>query len=127
MQRFLSIYGRGGVWALKLLAGCTLACAGCFLLAGEWMLIGGLFVGYLAGGIFCWTLTNRMRGDAFDAEKAASQLRNGLFIRIVSLCLIMGLAAQVSRPFFFVALAAYGLFIGIAYVCLIAVRVRKDS
>ena len=74
MQKFLSFYGRGGVWALKLLSGCTLMSAVVFLLLGKGLLIGGLFVGYLAGGIFCWTLTNRMEEGHFDREKAASQL-----------------------------------------------------
>ena len=101
MKKFLSIYGKGGEWTLKVLAGCTLAGALCFLLMGEPMLIGGFFVGYLTGGIFCWTLTNRMEDGHFDRKKAASQLQNGLFIRLGSLCLIMGLAAQVSKPFFF--------------------------
>lgn len=127
MEKFLSIYGRGGVWTLKALAGCTLVGAAIFLLFGEELLIGGLFVGYFAGGIFCWTLTNRMEEGHFDQEKAASQLQNGLFIRMGSLCLIMGLAAQVSKPFFLVALAAYLLFLGVAFACLIAVRVRKQS
>ena len=127
MEKFLSIYGRGGVWTLKALAGCTLVGAAIFLLLGKELLIGGLFVGYFAGGIFCWTLTNRMEEGHFDQEKAASQLQNGLFIRMGSLCLIMGLAAQVSKPFFLVALAAYLLFLGVAFACLIAVRVRKQS
>ncbi|MBR1553171.1 MAG: hypothetical protein IJ631_04075 [Schwartzia sp.] len=126
MEKFLSIYGRGGVWTLKTLAGCTLAGALVFLLLGKWMLIGGLFVGYFAGGIFCWTLTNRMEEGHFDQEKAASQLQNGLFIRMGSLCVIMGLAAQVSKPFFLVALAAYLLFLGVAFACLIAARIKKS-
>ena len=126
MKKFLSIYGKGGEWTLKVLAGCTLAGALCFLLMGEPMLIGGLFVGYLTGGIFCWTLTNRMGDGHFDRKKAASQLQNGLFIRLGSLCLIMGLAAQVSKPFFLVAIVAYLLFLGVAFACLIAARVKKN-
>ena len=126
MQKFLSIYGRGGVWTLKLLSGCTLMGAIVFLLLGKGLLIGGLFVGYLAGGIFCWTLTNRMEDGHFDQEKAASQLQNGFFIRMGSLCLIMGLAAQVSKPFFLVAIAAYLLFLATAFACLIADRVKKS-
>ena len=126
MQKFLSIYGRGGVWTLKLLSGCTLMSAVVFLLLGKGLLIGGLFVGYLAGGIFCWTLTNRMEDGHFDREKAASQLQNGLFIRLGSLCVIMGLAAQVSKPFFLVAIVAYLLFLVVAFVCMIAARVKKD-
>ena len=126
MQKFLSIYGRGGVWALKFLAGCTLMSVLVFLFLGKGLLIGGLFVGYLAGGIFCWTLTNRMEDEHFDREKAASQLQNGLFIRLGSLCVIMGLAAQVSKPFFLVAIAAYLLFLVTAFSCMIAARVKKD-
>ena len=112
MQKFLSIYGRGGVWALKLLSGCTLMGAIVFLLLGKGLLIGGLFVGYLAGGIFCWTLTNRMEKGHFDQKKAASQLQNGLFIRMGSLCVIMGLAAQVSKPFFLVVRSKVEKYIG---------------
>ena len=126
MGKFLSIYGRGGVWTLKFLAGCTLAGALVFLLLGKPLLIGGLFVGYFAGGIFCWTLTNRMEEGHFDREKAASQLQNGLFIRLGSLCLIMGLAAQVSKPFFLAAIAAYLLFLGAAFAGFVAARVRKS-
>ena len=126
MGKILSIYGRGGVWTLKFLAGCTLAGALVFLLLGKPLLIGGLFVGYFAGGIFCWTLTNRMEEGHFDREKAASQLQNGLFIRLGSLCVIMGLAAQVSKPFFLVAIVAYLLFLVVAFVCMIAARVKKD-
>ena len=126
MEKFLSIYGRGGVWTLKALAGCTLAGALVFLLLGKGLLIGGLFVGYLAGGIFCWTLTNRMEDGHFDEKKAASQLQNGLFIRMGSLCLTMGLAAQVSKPFFLVAIAAYLLFLATAFACLIAARIKKN-
>jgi len=126
MQKFLSIYGRGGVWTLKLLSGCTLMSAVVFLLLGKGLLIGGLFVGYLAGGIFCWTLTNRMEDGHFDQKKAASQLQNGFFIRMGSLCLIMGLAAQVSKPFFLVAIAAYLLFLGAAFACMIADRIKKS-
>ena len=126
MQKFLSIYGRGGVWTLKFLAGGTLMSVIIFLFLGKGLLIGGLFVGYLAGGIFCWTLTNRMEDGHFDREKAASQLQNGLFIRLGSLCLIMGLAAQVSKSFFLTAVAAYLLFLATAFVCLIAARVKKD-
>ena len=126
MEKFLSIYGRGGVWALKLLSGCTLMGAIVFLLLGKGLLIGAFFVGYLAGGIFCWTLTNRMKDGHFDQEKAASQLQNGLFIRLGSLCVIMGLAAQVSKPFFLVAIVAYLLFLGIAFACTVAVRIKKD-
>ena len=126
MRKFLSIYGRGGVWALKVLAFVTLLGAVSFSLAGRWTLIGGIFVGYLAGGIFCWTLTNRMEGENFDMEEAASQLQNGLFIRIGSLCLIMGLAAQVSKGFFLVAVAAYLVFLGVALVCFAVDRVKKS-
>ena len=126
MQKFLSIYGRGGVWTLKLLSGCTLMSAVVFLFLGKGLLIGGLFVGYLAGGIFCWTLTNRMEDGHFDQEKAASQLQNGLFIRLGSLCVIMGLAAQVSKSFFLTAVAAYLLFLVTAFSCMIAARVKKD-
>ena len=126
MEKFLSIYGRGGVWTLKLLSGCTLMSAVVFLLLGKGLLIGGLFVGYLAGGIFCWTLTNRMEDGHFDQEKAASQLQNGLFIRLGSLCVIMGLAAQVSKSFFLTAVAAYLLFLVTAFSCMIAARVKKD-
>jgi hypothetical protein len=126
MQKFLSIYGRGGVWTLKFLAGGTLMSVIIFLFLGKGLLIGGLFVGYLAGGIFCWTLTNRMEDGHFDREKAASQLQNGLFIRLGSLCLIMGLAAQVSKSFFLTAVAAYLLFLATAFVCLIAARVKKN-
>ena len=126
MQKFLSFYGRGGVWALKLLSGCTLMSAVVFLLLGKGLLIGGLFVGYLAGGIFCWTLTNRMEDGHFDQEKAASQLQNGFFIRFGSLCLIMGLAAQVSKPFFLVAIVAYLLFLAIAFACVVADRIQKN-
>ncbi len=126
MEKFLSLYGKGGVWALKTLAICTLVSALVFLFIGDTVLIGGLFVGYLAGGIFCWTLTNRMGRDGFDHKKAASQLQNGLFIRLVSLCLIMGLAAQVSKPFFLVAIAAYLLFLATAFACLIAARMKKN-
>ncbi len=126
MEKFLSIYGRSGVWALKFLAVCTLMGALVFLFLGRELLIGGLFVGYLAGAIFCWTLTNRMEEGHFDHKKAASQLQNGLFIRIGSLCIIMGLAAQVSKPFFLVAIAAYLLFLVTAFACLIADRVKKN-
>ena len=126
MEKFLSIYGRGGVWTLKFLAGCTLMGAIVFLFLGKGLLIGGLFVGYLAGGIFCWTLTNRMEDGHFDQEKAASQLQNGLFIRLGSLCVIMGLAAQVSKSFFLTAVAAYLLFLVTAFSCMIAARVKKD-
>ena len=126
MQKFLSIYGRGGVWALKFLSGCTLMSVLVFLFLGKGLLIGGLFVGYLAGGIFCWTLTNRMEDGHFDREKAASQLQNGLFIRLGSLCVIMGLAAQVSKSFFLTAVAAYLLFLVTAFSCMIAARVKKD-
>nr|MBO6295446.1 hypothetical protein [Schwartzia sp. (in: firmicutes)] len=93
---------------------------------GKGLLIGGLFVGYLAGGIFCWTLTNRMEEGHFDQKKAASQLQNGLFIRMGSLCVIMGLAAQVSKPFFLVAIVAYLLFLAVAFACMIADRVKKS-
>ena len=117
MQKFLSIYGRSGVWTLKFLAVCTLMGALVFLFLGRELLIGGLFVGYLAGAIFCWTLTNRMEEGHFDHKKAASQLQNGLF---------MGLAAQVSKPFFLVAIAAYLLFLVTAFGCLIADRVKKN-
>ena len=126
MKKFLSIYGRGGVWALKLLSGCTLMGAIVFLLLGKGLLIGALFVGYLAGGIFCWTLTNRMKDGHFDQEKAASQLQNGLFIRLGSLCVIMGLAAQVSKPFFLVSIVAYLLFLAVAFACTVAVRIKKN-
>ncbi|MBO4853310.1 MAG: hypothetical protein J5477_06740 [Schwartzia sp.] len=126
MKKFLSIYGRGGVWALKLLAGCTLMGVLCFLFMGKPLLIGGLFVGYFAGAIFCWTLTNRMEDGHFDQKEAASQLQNGLFIRLGSLCVIMGLAAQVSKPFFLVAIAAYLLFLCVAFACLIAARIKKN-
>ena len=126
MQKFLSIYGRGGVWMLKLLSGCTLMGAIVLLLFGRGVLIGGLFVGYFAGGIFCWTLTNRMEEGHFDQKKAASQLQNGLFIRMGSLCVIMGLAAQVSKPFFLVAIAAYLLFLAVAFGCVVASRIKKN-
>ena len=126
MEKFLSIYGRGGVWTLKFLAGCTLMGAIVFLFLGKPLLIGGLFVGYLAGSIFCWTLTNRMEKGHFDEKKAASQLQNGLFIRLSSLCIIMGLAAQVSKPFFLVSIVSYLLFLAIAFGCVIADRIQKN-
>ena len=111
---------------LKVLAGCTLAGALVFLFFGKPLLIGGLFVGYFAGDIFCWTLTNRMEKGHFDEKKAASQLQNGLFIRMGSLCLIMGLAAQVSKPFFLVAIVAYLLFLAAAFGCIVLDRIKKS-
>ena len=108
---------------LKVLAGCTLAGALVFLFFGKPLLIGGLFVGYFAGGIFCWTLTNRMEKGHFDEKKAASQLQNGLFIRMGSLCLSMGLAA---KPFFLVAIVAYLLFLAAAFGCIVLDRIKKS-
>lgn len=125
MEKFLSVYGRGGVLMAKLLAGLTLLAALPILATGEWVLLGGLAVGYAAGGIFCWTLTNRMGDGEYDAEKAAEQLQNGLIIRMGSLCLIMGIAAQVSQHFFLVALVAYLLFLLLAFVCFVIARLRK--
>ncbi len=126
MERFLLLYGRGGLWTIKILSICTLLSSAVFLYMGKALLIGGLFVGYLAGGIFCWTLTNRMGSEGFDQQKAASQLQNGLFIRFSSLCVIMGLAAQVSKPFFLVAIVAYLLFLVTAFSCFIAARLKKN-
>ena len=125
MKKFLSVYGRGGILMMKFLAGVTLLAALPICMTGEWLLFGGLFVGYAAGGIFCWTLTNHMDEGEFDEEKAAEQLQNGLFIRMGSLCLIMGIAAQVSRPFFLVALVAYLLFLGLAFASFVAARLGK--
>jgi len=126
MERLLSLYGRGGVLMAKFLAGVTLVFAVIFLVMGEGLLIGGLFTGYLAGAIFCWTLTNRMSKGEFDEAKAASQMQSGLFIRFGSLCVIMALAAQVSRGFFFVSLLSYLVFLVAAFVCFVLARVRKE-
>ena len=127
MKNFLSVYGRGGVLMLKSLTGLTLLAALPILATGEWLLFGALAVGYATGGIFCWTLTSHMEEGDFDREKAAEQLQNGLFIRMGSLCLIMGIAAQISQRFFLVSLAAYLLFLVLAFACFVAVRLQKTS
>ncbi len=111
----------------KLLAGVTLAAVPPILWIGDLLLIVGLVVGYLTGGIFCWTITNRMPKGEFDEEKAADQLQSGLWIRLGSLCLIMGLAAQVSKPFFLTALAGYLIFLFLAFACFIANCLQKKN
>ncbi len=126
MNKFLSVYGRGGVVMLKLLAGFTLLAAIFIYMLGEWQLFGGLAVGYATGGIFCWTLTNRSDDGKFDAVKAAEQLQQGTLIRIGSLCLIMGIAAQVSKRFFLFALAGYLFFLVFAFVSYVVFRLQKQ-
>ncbi|MBQ7516346.1 MAG: hypothetical protein IJS96_08700 [Schwartzia sp.] len=126
MNKFLSVYGRGGVLMLKLLTGFSLLAAIPISLMEDWQLFGGLAVGYATGGIFCWTLTNRAdEGERFDERKAAEQLQQGTLIRIGSLCLIMGIAAQFSKRFFLVALAGYLFFLVFAFVSYVVFRLQK--
>lgn len=109
---------------LKLLTGCTLIMFLQLLMMGEGVLIGALFVGYFAGGICCWSLTNRM-GGAFDEKKAYRQISRGPYVRIGSLCLILGGMAQISERAFFMAIAGYFLFVALAFGCLVAYHLSR--
>lgn len=125
MNRFLSVYGKGGQWMLKLLAGCTLIGFLSLLSLGRGWLIGALFVGYFAASICCWSLTNRMSSAAFDLAKAKKQLQRGPILRFGSLMLILSMTAQISTDAFFVAAIGYFLFIALAFGCLLAYRLQK--
>lgn len=125
MNRFLSVYGRGGQWMLKLLAGCTLIGFLGLLSAGRGGLIGALFVGYFAASVCCWSLTNRMSSGSFDLAKAKRQLQRGPLVRFGSLILILSVTAQISTDAFFVASIGYFLFLTLAFGCLLASRLCK--
>lgn len=124
MRKFLSIYGKGGQWMLKLLAGCTLIGFFGLVSVGRGWLIGALFVGYFAASICCWSLTNRMSSAEFDLAKAKKQFQRGPFIRFGSLILILSAMAQISKEAFFVAAIGYFLFIALAFGCLLASRLH---
>lgn len=127
MNRFLSVYGKGGQWMLKLLAGFTLIGFLSLLSLGRGWLIGALFVGYFAASICCWSLTNRMSSAAFDLTKAKKQLQRGPILRFGSLMLILSVTAQISTDAFFVAAIGYFLFIALAFGCLLAYRLQKTD
>ena len=122
MRHFLSIYGRGGRYMLKLLAVCTLIALISFISRGEFWLVGALFAGYVAAFICCWSLTNRMGHTAFDLQKATRQIVHGPFIRMGSLFLILGGVAQFSAHALFTAAGGYFLFMLLALGCLLADR-----
>ena len=87
MQKFLSIYGRGGVWALKLLSGCTLMSAIVFLLLGKGLLIGGFSGGQPS--------TN---GEFSGVAKNSFLIENGKICRAVTETMINGnLAGMLQR------------------------------
>ncbi|MGP1367355.1 MAG: hypothetical protein ACTTKW_08560 [Schwartzia sp. (in: firmicutes)] len=125
MNRFLSVYGRGGQWMLKLLAGCTLIGFFGLLSMGRGWLIGALFVGYFAASVCCWSLTNRMSRGSFDFAKAKKQIRRGPLVRFGSLILILSAMAQISTDAFFVAAIGYFVFLALAFGCLLASRLHK--
>ena len=127
MGKFLSVYGRGGIWMTKLLALSTLIMSLTLLSMGEGTLIGALFVGYFTAALCCWTMTNRMSGAAFDEKKAVRQFRRGPFIRFGSLAAILALMAKISSSAFFVTIVGYFLFMFLAFGCLVASRLRKSD
>ena len=127
MNRFLSVYGRGGQWMLKLLAGCTLIGFFGLLSMGRGWLIGALFVWYFAASVCCWSLTNRMSRGSFDLAKAKKQLQRGPLVRFGSLILILSAMAQVSTDAFFVASIGYFVFLALAFGCLLAYRLHKTD
>lgn len=127
MEKFLSVYGRGGIWMTKLLALSTLIMSLALLSMGEGTLIGALFVGYFTAALCCWTMTNRMSGAAFDEKKAVRQFRRGPFIRFGSLAAILALMAKISSSAFFVTIVGYFLFMFLAFGCLVASRLRKSD
>lgn len=124
MKKFLSVYGRGGVWMMRLLAGVTLLIFLNLLTRGYEYLMWGLFAGYVAGAVCCWSLTNRM-GSAFDEKRAYRQISRGPYIRIGSLCLILGGVAEVSERAFFMAIVGYFLFMAMAFGCLVVYHLQK--
>ena len=122
MRHFLSIYGRGGRYMLRLLAICTLVALISLVSQGEFLLVGALFAGYFAAFICCWSLTNRMSNANFDMRKATRQIVRGPFIHMGSLLVILGGIAQLSAPALFTAAAGYFLFLFLAFGCLLADR-----
>ena len=127
MKKFLSVYGRGGIWMIHLLAVCTLIFFFVLLFQGRGDLIGALFVGYFTAALCCWTMTNRMSGAAFDEKKAVRQFRRGPFIRFGSLAAILAIMAKISSSAFFVTIVGYFLFMFLAFGCLIASRFLKSG
>ena len=79
------------------------------LLASEGAhLIGALFIGYLAGGAYLWTLVFRtLRSAGMSAEGAKKEMLFGLVLRFLTLALIFGVAAKVGTQVFAVTVLGF--------------------
>ncbi|MGN0940799.1 MAG: hypothetical protein ACI4OA_03755 [Selenomonadaceae bacterium] len=131
MKDLLSVYGKAGALMLLLLGMISFAIVYVLLAAGdvldETVYMIGLAMGYVAGMIFVYTLTNNVSKASKDyTQEVAAKIGSGGFVRIASLCIILGTAHFIGDDeCFFMAIIGYFIFILLAFICLLVTRLRK--
>lgn len=78
------------------------------LASGGGHLIGALFIGYLAGGAYLWTLVFRtFRSAGLGQAGAKREMLVGLVLRLLTLALIFGVAASIGTQVFAVTVLGF--------------------
>ena len=131
MKDLLSVYGKAGTLMLFLLGVISFLIVYAFIAVSEVMdgliYMVGLLAGYVAGMIFVYTLTNNVsKASKNYTEEVAAKIGSGGFVRIASLCIILGTAHFIGDDeCFFMAIIGYFIFILLAFICLLVTRLRK--
>ena len=108
---------------LRTLALLTVSLAAMLIAAGELRLIGAVFVGYAAGAAVVFGMAHRVwRSAGFPPARAKREMLWGLLVRLVTLFLILGAAAQISPAVFGAAAGGCLLFYALFMLHLIVAQ-----
>ena len=101
----------------------TISVAAMLFAAGEVRLIGGVLAGYAAGAAILWGMSYRVwRSAGFTPARAKREMLWGLALRLVTLFLILSVAAHISLVVFGAAAGGCLLFYALFMLHLIAAQ-----
>lgn len=124
MKEVLSIFVKRLISSLVI---CTVVIATYLCYIGQAMLVGALFIGYLAAGVCIWTLVYRTwRSASLDVDKAKQQMLWGLILRLTTCFVVLATAAHLSLAIFAVATTGFLLCYVLAMFFLIQYKWQID-
>ena len=107
MREVLSVYAkRLAAWLL----GFALMALVSFAAGGRAELIGAWIIGYLAAAVCLWNLVWRTwRSTTLTTERAKREMRQGFFLRLVTIFIVFWAAVQISTEVFFTVVSGFAL------------------
>ena len=124
VREVLSVYAkRLAAWLL----GFALMALVSFAAGGRAELIGAWLIGYLAAAVCLWNLVWRTwRSTTLTVERAKRGMRQGFFLRLVTIFIVFWAAVQISTEVFFTVVSGFALCYVVTMLHIMLLALEKD-